>query len=196
MKESRATSNLMEGFPPICKQDLLDVQLYYIHNHLKRTGENIQLENIPETMYGGALLVTKSRKSKRNPLTEAEYLKDASERPTKKTKKAKKDKVAEATVSGLSTIQEEVQDLEPVKVLNKRTRSGKEVGPSPPQLAQPTIPKRNRKPAVKKLKITLEKEEREVPSELVSREVKRRKETDAAVKKALQLAKEIGSSKE
>jgi len=111
MKESRATSNLMEGFPPICKQDLLDVQLYYIHNHLKRTGENIQLENIPETMYGGALLVTKSRKSKRNPLTEAEYLKDASERPTKKTKKAKKDKVAEATVSGLSTIQEEVQDL-------------------------------------------------------------------------------------
>jgi len=41
MKESRATSNLMENFPPICKQDPLDVQLYYIHDHLKSTGENI-----------------------------------------------------------------------------------------------------------------------------------------------------------
>jgi len=42
----------------------------------------------------------------------------------------------------LSTIQEEVQDLEPVKVLNKRTRSGKEAEPSPPQPAQPAIPRR------------------------------------------------------
>ena len=41
MKESRAISNLMEGFPPIYKQDPLDVQLYYIHDHLKKTGENI-----------------------------------------------------------------------------------------------------------------------------------------------------------
>jgi len=40
------------------------------------------------------------------------------------------------TGSALSTIQEEVQDLEPVKVMNKRTRSGKEAEPSPPQLAQ------------------------------------------------------------
>ena len=48
MKESRAISNLMEGFPPICKQDPLDVQLYYIHDHLQCTGENIQLEDIPD----------------------------------------------------------------------------------------------------------------------------------------------------
>jgi len=41
MKKSRAISNLMEGFPPIYKQDPLDVQLYYIHDHLKKTGENI-----------------------------------------------------------------------------------------------------------------------------------------------------------
>jgi len=37
MKESRAMSNLMEGFPPICKQDPLDVHLYYIHDHLQST---------------------------------------------------------------------------------------------------------------------------------------------------------------
>jgi len=34
LKESRTISNLMEGFPPICKQDPLNVQLYFIHDHL------------------------------------------------------------------------------------------------------------------------------------------------------------------
>jgi len=66
--------------------------------------------------------------------------------------------------------------LEPVKVLNKWTRSGKEAVPSPPQPAQPSIPKRKRKPVVRKLKITSEEEE---------------KVEDVAIQKALQLAKEI-----
>jgi len=109
MKESRARSNLMEDFPPICKQDLLDVQLYYIHDHLQSTRENIQLEDIPDQMHGGALPVAKSRKTKRKALTKDEYLDDASEQPAKKAKKAKKDKVAEATSSSLSTIQDEVR---------------------------------------------------------------------------------------
>ena len=162
-------SNLMEGFHPICKQDPLDVQLYYIHDHLQSTGENIQLEDIPDQMYGGALPVAKSRKTKRKTLTKDEYLVDASEQLAKKAKKAKKDKAYEATGSGLSTIQEEVQDLELVMVLNKRTRSGKEVVPSPPQPAQPSIPKRKRKPFVRTLKIASEEE----------------KDEDVAVKKAL-----------
>jgi len=89
----------MEGFPPICKQDPLDVQLYYIHDHLQATGETIQLEDILEQMYGGALPVAKGRKSKKRALTEAEYLEEASEEPPKKSKKAK---VAKATGSGLS----------------------------------------------------------------------------------------------
>jgi len=172
MKKSRAISNLMEGFPPICKQDPLDVQLYYIHDHLQSTGENIQLEDIPDQMYGGALLVAKSRKTNKKALTKDEYLDDASEQLAKK---AKTDKVSETTGSGLSTIEEEVQDLEPVKVLNKRTRTGKEVVPSPPQPAQPSIPKSKRKNVVRKLKIASKEEEDE----------------DAALKKALQLAKEI-----
>jgi len=74
MKESRAMSNLMEGYPPICKQAPLDVQLYYIHEHLQSTGENIQLEDILDQMYGGALPVAKSRKTKRKALTKDEYL--------------------------------------------------------------------------------------------------------------------------
>jgi len=47
MKESRAISNLMEDFPPICKQDPLDVQLYFIHDYLQTTRKTIQLEDIP-----------------------------------------------------------------------------------------------------------------------------------------------------
>jgi len=46
-QESFAVSNLMDNFPPICKQDPLDVQIYYIHEHLKTTGETIRLEGIP-----------------------------------------------------------------------------------------------------------------------------------------------------
>jgi len=153
-------SNLMEGFPPICKQDPLDVQLYYIHDHLQSIGENIQLEDIPDQMYGGALPVAKSRKTKRKALTKDEYLDEGSEQPAKRVKKAKTDKASKANGSG-STIQEEVQDLEPVKVLNKRTRSGKEAVPSPPQPSKPSIPKKKRKPVVRILKIASAEEEDE-----------------------------------
>jgi len=125
-------------------------------------------------MYGGALLVAKSRKSKRKPISEAEYLEESYEQPAKKSKKAKKDKAAEAIGSGLSTIQEEVQDLEPVKVLDKRTRSGKEAVSSPLQPIQPSIPKRKKKLVVRKLKIASDEEDE-----------------DAVVQKALKLAREI-----
>ena len=189
LQESYAVSNLMDNFPPIFKQDPLDVQLYFIHDHLKKTGETIRLEEIPEEMYGGTLLVAKKRKSKKKATSEAD---DVEEAPEPKRKKAKKAKVAEATGSGMPTIQEEVQDLEPVKVLNKRTRSGKEAESSPPQPAQPSIPKKKRKHVVRKLKIAPKEEEMEEATEIVSREVRRKKEVDvAALEKALQLAKEI-----
>jgi len=92
LKESRVSSNLMENFPPICKQDAIDVQLYYIDDYLKTYVEEIHLEDIPEEMYGDALPVAKSRKTKRKPMTEVEYLEEASEQPARKAKRAKKDK--------------------------------------------------------------------------------------------------------
>jgi len=91
MKESRISSNLMEGFPPICKQDPLDVQLFYIADHLQSTGEEIRLEDIPDTMYGGKIKVAKSRKTKRKPVSEVKYLEGASEQPAK-GKKAKRER--------------------------------------------------------------------------------------------------------
>jgi len=180
----------MEVFPPICKQDPLDVQLYFIHDHLQSTGENIQLEDIPNQMYGGALPVAKSRKSKKGPLTEAEYLEDAPEQPPQNAMKAKKEKASVQSDPAIPTIQEEVKDLAPTEVLSKRTRSGKEAEPSPPQPAQPSILRRKRKPTVRKLKLAPDVEIEEA-TKLVTKEVKRRKKTDAAVEKALQLAKEI-----
>jgi len=153
MKESIVISNLMEDFPPICKQDPLDVQLYFIHDHLKKTRETILLEDIPEEMYGGTLPVAKSRKSKKRALTEAEYMDDASEQPSQK---AKKEMASVQVDPAIPAIQEEVKDLAPAEVITKRTRSGKEVEPSPPQPAQPSIPRRKRKHVVRKLKISFE----------------------------------------
>jgi len=158
MKESRAISNLMEDFTPICKQDPLDVQLYFIHDHLTKTEETIHLEDIPKEMYGGTLPIAKSRKSKKRAFTEAEYLDDASEQPSQKAKKSKKEKVFIQDDPAIPTIQEEVKNLAPADVLSKRTRSGKEAEPSPPQLAQPSIPRRKRRHVFRKLK-TAPKEE-------------------------------------
>lgn len=95
MKESDAVSNIMDDFPPICKQDPLDVQMNFIKDHFATTGIKIRLEDVPQTMYGGALPVAKSRKTKRKEITKDEYLDDASEELAKKSKKAKKEKTSE-----------------------------------------------------------------------------------------------------
>ncbi|RHN80676.1 hypothetical protein MtrunA17_Chr1g0190871 [Medicago truncatula] len=94
MKDSDAVSTLMKNFPPICKQDPLDVQMNFIKDHFATTGIKLRLEDVPETMYGGALPVAKCRKTKRKALTNDEYLDDASEQPTKKSKKAEKEKTS------------------------------------------------------------------------------------------------------
>jgi hypothetical protein len=91
LKESALVSNLMEDFPPICKQYPLEVRMNFIIDHFEKTGKQIKLSDIPDTMYGGALPVAKSRKTKKRALTEAEYLDDAPEQPSKKAKKAKKE---------------------------------------------------------------------------------------------------------
>jgi len=89
LQESFAVSNLMDNFPPICKQDPLDVQIYFIHDHWKNTGETIKLDEVLEEMFGGILHVARKRKSKKKKATsEADDVEEASE--PKKKKKAKK----------------------------------------------------------------------------------------------------------
>jgi len=94
LKESYVVSNLMDDFPPICKQDPPEVRAHFVYEHWERTGETIKYEEIPKTMYGGALPIARKRKSKK--------------------KKTSED------------VQEEVQDLEPAKILDKKDKEWKD----------------------------------------------------------------------
>ncbi|KEH16112.1 hypothetical protein MTR_0322s0040 [Medicago truncatula] len=96
LKPSDAKSAFIPNFPPICKQDPLDVQMNYIKGHFERTKEKISLKDVPDQMYGGALPVAKSRKSKSKPLSKEEYLEEeeAGKKPSKRSRKGIKVEVA------------------------------------------------------------------------------------------------------
>jgi len=155
LQESFAVSNLMDTFPSIFKQDPLDVQIYFIHDQWKNSGETIRLDEAPEEIFGGTLPVARKRKSnKKKATSEADDVEEASEPKKKKAKKEKQVSQGQAIGSGIPSIQDEVQDLEPAEILNKRTRSGKTVGSSQPLPAQPSIPKKKRKHVVRKMKVS------------------------------------------
>jgi hypothetical protein len=198
LKESSIVSNLMDDFPQICRQDLPEVRANYVCEHWQRTGETIKYDDIPETMYGGAylLLLARKRKSKKKVTSEAN---DDGEAPKPQPRRARKDKRAsqeQTTGSDVPSIQDEVQDLVPTEILDKRTRSGKTVGSSKSLPPQPSICKNKRKPSVRKLKestyVMEEDDQVEAATRLVTREVKRKKVDDvAALKKAHELGKTI-----
>ncbi|RHN55346.1 hypothetical protein MtrunA17_Chr5g0416811 [Medicago truncatula] len=126
LKPSDAKSDLIPDFPPICKQDPLEVQRAYIMDHYKTYNQKISLKDVPDQMYGGELPVAKSRKSKKKQITKEEYLaENATEVGAQKHKKAKKVK------SAMSTILEEVEDLDDVPLIKKRTRSTQETAEQP-----------------------------------------------------------------
>jgi len=92
LKESAVVSNLMDDFPPICKQDPLDVRVNDILDDYEKTEQTIKLSDVPETMYGGVFpVVTKKKRkmTKEEYLSEANDAKEASEPQKKKVKKAK-----------------------------------------------------------------------------------------------------------
>ena len=193
--ESSVVSNLMDDFPPFCRQDPPDVRAHYVYEHWKRTGETIKFDEIPKTMYGGALPIARKRKSKKKATSEADDDEEAFE-PKKKTKKAKDAPQEQSVGSEVPTIHDEVQDLELVKILDKRTRSGKTVGSSQSLPPQPSIPRKKVKQNVRKLKVSTyvreEDEEIEAASDLITREVKKKKAADAAAsQKALKIAKDF-----
>ncbi|RHN52289.1 hypothetical protein MtrunA17_Chr6g0478901 [Medicago truncatula] len=134
LKPSDAKSALIPNFPPICKQDPLDVQMNFIKDHFECTKEKISL-----------------KKCKKKQITKEEYLADdATERGAQKHQKAKKEK------SALSTIQEEVEDLDEVPLIRKRKRSAQETAE---QLAseqadseKPLSPKKKREAALQTIR--------------------------------------------
>jgi len=179
LKESTVLSNLMDDFPPICKQDPIEVQVMYMVDQFERTGQTIKISDIPETMYGGALPIAKSRKSKKRAMIEAEYVEGTPEQASKKAKKSKADASQENTSdTEVLTIQQEAQELDASEVLDKRTRSNK-----PADTAQSS---KKRKMAIRKLRqasLAAEEEQEEAATSLVTREVLK--------KKALELVAQI-----
>jgi len=145
-------------------------------------------------MYGASLIFSsKKRKSKKKATLEAAE-EEASEPKPKKVKKEKD--VLQEVGSTMPTIQEEVKDLEHVKVLNKRTRCGTSTGSSLSMSPQPTIHKKKRKQGIRKMKVSnyMIKEDAQVEAatDLVTREVIKKKVFDvAALQQALEIAKEI-----
>jgi len=109
LKESSVISNLMDDFPPICKQDPLDVQVMFIKEYFEMTGQVIKIGDIPEEMYGGTLPVAKNRKSLKRKMTEAEYLDE-----TPKSAKVAKTSVPQATPSASDMILEDSEANEQV----------------------------------------------------------------------------------
>jgi len=196
LKESTIVYDLMEDFPPISKEDNPKVLAAYVTNHYEKNGEIINYSSILDTMAGTPLrIASKKRKSKKSTSEDVE-----TEAFEPKPKKAKKEKVVaqvNIVVAALPTIQKEVEDLEPVKVLDKRTRGGKAVvGSSGAIPAQPKIQKKKKN--VRKMKVSeyvlQEDAEIEASTDLVTRMERNKKVVaDASLlNKAFVIASEIG----
>ena len=144
----------MDDFPPISKEDPPEVHAIYVYEHFQRTGEVIKYNDIPDTMYGAPLKVaSKKRKSKKAASEAAEG--EASEPKPKKAKKEKTALQVKEIGSAVPTIHEEVKDLEPVKVLNKRTRGGTSTESSRAIPPQPKIQKKKKKKKnIRKMKVS------------------------------------------
>ena len=193
LTESMIVSDLMADFPPILKEDNPEVLVAYVTTHYEQTGEIINLSSIPETMASTPFrIASKKRKSKKST---SEAIDEPKRKKQKQSKKAPKlNVVVEST---LPTIQEEDVELEPAKILSKRTRGGTSSGSSEVVPAPFKIPKKKR--YVRKMKVSnyvlQEDAEVEASSDLVSR-VERRKKANAdqeafVVEKALTAANQI-----
>jgi len=161
----------MDDFPPICKQDPLEVRVMYMKEYFEMTGQTIKISDIPDEMYGGPLPIAKSRRSKKRNMTEAEYVEDATEKDAKKAKKSKATASQEKPVDPeVLTIQQEAQELNTFEVLTKRIRSKKQV-----DTAQSS---KKRKMAIRKLRqasLAAEDELEEEATSLVTRKVLKKK---------------------
>jgi hypothetical protein len=197
LSESRARSNLMEDFPPICKKDPVEVRIHFIKDHYETYGKVIRLDDVPDEMYGGALPIARSRKSKRKMTSKEEYIE--AKQPAKKAKKgnAASEKL-KIGGSDMPSIEEEIEDLDTDVVQSKKARSGKAAASTQAASELPSVPKRKRKFVMRKIKespyVVEEVEDVKTSTNLITRELKKKKKKDedaAALQKALETAQEI-----
>ena len=176
LQESMIVSDLMVDFPPISKEDNNEVLEAYVTNHYEKTREIINFSYIPNIMAGTPLRINKKRKSKKTTSEAVEVL--VSEPKPKKAKKAKAAPQVNVAEPILPTIQEEVEDLEPVKILDKRTRGGTSVGSSEAVSAQPKPRIHKKRRCVRKMKVSdyvWQEEEVKARTDLISRAERRKK---------------------
>ena len=141
-------------------------------------------------MYGSSLPVDSKKKRKSKKATSEAVEGEASEPNPKKAKKEKVVQQVKQVGPDMPTIQDEVQDLEPAKILNKRTRGGTSTGSSGAIPPQPKIQKKKKQ--VSKMIHQEEDAEIEVATNLVTREVRKKKVVDAAaLHQAREIAKDI-----
>jgi len=100
----------MDDFPPICKQDPLEVRVMFIKEYFELTGQVIKISDIPDEMYGGALPIAKNRKSLKRKMTEAEYLDDTPETAAKVAKTSAPQ--THSTASDMIIPQQEAQEAD------------------------------------------------------------------------------------
>jgi len=120
LNESSVISNLMDDFPPICKQDPLEVRVMYMKEYFEMTGQIIKISDIPDEMYGGALPIAKNRKSLKRKMTEAEYLDDTPEFPAKIAKSSAPQ--PNPLVSNMLLLQQEAPEADDYEVLTKKNK--------------------------------------------------------------------------
>jgi len=120
LKESSVISNLMDDFPPICKQDPLEVRVMFIKEYFEMTGQIIKISDIPDEMYGGALPIAKNRKSLKRKMTEAEYLDDTLEFAAKIAKSSTPQ--PNPSASDMLLVQQEAPEADDYEVLTKKNK--------------------------------------------------------------------------
>lgn len=110
----------MVDFPPISKEYNPEVLAAYVLSHYESTRDIIAYNSIPPITDSVPLKIAKKRKSMKDKS-------DVEEEAEVKPKKQKKDKKAPELIVSKPTlpgIQEEVANLGPIEVLEKRTRGG------------------------------------------------------------------------
>ena len=196
LDESMIVSDLITNFPPISKDDPPEVLAAFVMSQYDKIGEIINYSSIPDTMAGTPMrIATKKRKSKKS--TSEDGKEEASQPKPKRVKKEKATLQVSMVEPVLPTIQEEVEDLEPVKVLDKRTRGEKSVGSlevvSVQQHSKIHKKKRSTIRTMKESQYVLQEEEEvEAATSLVTRMERKKKATEASlIQQVVNIANEI-----
>ncbi|RHN51705.1 hypothetical protein MtrunA17_Chr6g0471791 [Medicago truncatula] len=167
MSVSDSKSALMTDFPPICKQDPLDVQMHYIREHFERTKRSSSC--------------AKSRKTKSKALSKEDYLveEEAPRKPSKRSKTTNKDGVAAPKPKRTKTVKTESSTVSASEEVIQKKRN-----------KEPEVQDAAREAALQAIRSRRAKEERSVQERIKeAAEQLRREEEKPSLKKANELAK-------